>query len=647
MAQLNFPSMFDTRHAMDRQMQDDAHKAAVAGGGGKRYGMYYNSSLLGDQDIARKRNLLGMFGLGGDPRMQQQNALDDIMARFPNPQTPDDFVEISNALSGVGLHSYAEAAMDMANKVRTSMPERKTIKGADGYNYYADTGERVLPGVVAKEEEPKMHEAADGFWYYASGPNKGKRVFPEIKKPEEERKKSQAADGHWYFDDTKERVFPDVIKPETRTKTQAADGYWYWDDDGTRVFPEIIKPEQHEMQQGADGFLYYTSGPQLGQRVLPNVQVAAKDKSMHKAADGFYYFDDTQERVFPGVVKPTEQGQVTEGADGFKYWAGGADAGKRVFPNVIKPAEQPKTSKGADGYLYYQGGDNHAKRVYPDVMIPKDAANSFEQAALQTLEDDPDFLALSGPEQIEKYAENYRIFHPDNADSANEASLKNIRDDFIVKAQAKLKAAGDENWEEGGITAGDFDFHEFKTNAQKEIQAGNTDLTSVLAQYKIWDDRSTPILKDMDALSNLQYQIQIAKDEDNGQAWQAAQRGFVALMKDSNLSLAEVETVKNAGNLVRKAFNKISEWSTGVPTVEHIEETLAIMSHMEKIIVNRYNDKHTKFNESMSIAGSTPEILKAISGDKMEIVITSLNASLADVQAEIQKKIGAAQAAGQ
>jgi len=122
MAQLNFPSMFDTRHAMDRQMQDDAHKAAVAGGGGKRYGMYYNSSLLGDQDIARKRNLLGMFGLGGDPRMQQQNALDEIMARFPNPQTPDDFVEISNALSGAGLHSYAEAAMDMANETRTSMP---------------------------------------------------------------------------------------------------------------------------------------------------------------------------------------------------------------------------------------------------------------------------------------------------------------------------------------------------------------------------------------------------------------------------------------------------------------------------------------------------------------------------------------------
>ena len=60
------------------------------------------------------------------------------------------------------------------------------------------------------------------------------------------------------------------------------------------------------------------------------------------------------------------------------------------------------------------------------------------------------------------------------------------------------------------------------------------------------------------------------------------------------------------------------------------------MSHMEKIIVNRYNDKHTKFNESMSIAGSSPEILKAISGDKMEIV-----------QAEIERKQGLAEAAGQ
>ena len=148
MAELNFPSMFDTRQAMDRQMQEDAHKAGVSGGAGKRYGMYYNSSLLGDQDIAFKRSIRGMFGLGGDPRMEQQQLLDEIKAQFPNPKTPQDFVALSNALGGAGLHSYAEAAMDMANEVRTSMPARTKTKAADGYYYWDDDGSRVFEDVV-------------------------------------------------------------------------------------------------------------------------------------------------------------------------------------------------------------------------------------------------------------------------------------------------------------------------------------------------------------------------------------------------------------------------------------------------------------------------------------------------------------------
>lgn len=43
-------------------------------------------------------------------------------------------------------------------------PERKVIKGADGYNYYQDTNERVLPGVEQDEKEPKIQKIkqADG-----------------------------------------------------------------------------------------------------------------------------------------------------------------------------------------------------------------------------------------------------------------------------------------------------------------------------------------------------------------------------------------------------------------------------------------------------------------------------------------------------
>ena len=85
--QFSMPSMFDTRYAMDRQMQTDAHAAGIAGGGGKRYGMYYNSSLLGDRDNASLMSLTGMMGGQGDPRIQKQNAIDTIMKQYPNPET--------------------------------------------------------------------------------------------------------------------------------------------------------------------------------------------------------------------------------------------------------------------------------------------------------------------------------------------------------------------------------------------------------------------------------------------------------------------------------------------------------------------------------------------------------------------------------
>lgn len=65
-------------------------------------------------------------------------------------------------------------------KLATS-PERKIVKGADGYNYYAGTGQRVLPNVV-KEDSPdyKTIKDAAGFLRYLEGPQKGERVFPEV-----------------------------------------------------------------------------------------------------------------------------------------------------------------------------------------------------------------------------------------------------------------------------------------------------------------------------------------------------------------------------------------------------------------------------------------------------------------------------------
>lgn len=145
--QFSMPSMFDTQYAMDRQMELDAQKAGQVGGGGKRYGMYYNASLLGDRDNASLMSLTGMLGGQGDPRIAKQNAIDTIMQQFPNPESAEDFKAIANALNAQGLYDESARAMAMANDITSSIPERKTIQGADGYKYYIDDGTRVLPGI--------------------------------------------------------------------------------------------------------------------------------------------------------------------------------------------------------------------------------------------------------------------------------------------------------------------------------------------------------------------------------------------------------------------------------------------------------------------------------------------------------------------
>ena len=117
--QFSMPSMFDTRYAMDRQMELDAQKAGQVGGGGKRYGMYYNSSLLGDRDNASLMSLTGMLGGQGDPRIAKQNAIDTIMQQYPNPETPEDFTAIGNALRGSGLYDEAARADKMASDMTT------------------------------------------------------------------------------------------------------------------------------------------------------------------------------------------------------------------------------------------------------------------------------------------------------------------------------------------------------------------------------------------------------------------------------------------------------------------------------------------------------------------------------------------------
>ncbi|MEG9884924.1 MAG: hypothetical protein V6Z86_10055 [Hyphomicrobiales bacterium] len=64
---------------------------------------------------------------------------------------------------------------------RMRHPPRETITGADGYNYYQNTGERVLPN-VERQSERRTIKGADGYLYYQDD---GSRVLPNVKQPED------------------------------------------------------------------------------------------------------------------------------------------------------------------------------------------------------------------------------------------------------------------------------------------------------------------------------------------------------------------------------------------------------------------------------------------------------------------------------
>ena len=110
--------------------------------------------------------------------------------------------------------SQYKEAYELKNLLGIDMPtatDRKIVKGNDGFNYYPDTGERVLPNVVANTK------ASD-------------------------RKTIQGADGFNYFVDTGERVLPEVVqknKASDRKYEKAGDGFYRYIDDGTKVFGDV------------------------------------------------------------------------------------------------------------------------------------------------------------------------------------------------------------------------------------------------------------------------------------------------------------------------------------------------------------------------------------------------------------------------
>jgi hypothetical protein len=89
-------------------------------------------------------------------------------------------------LRSLTLPGYVSLQQKRAEQMLLGSGDRKIIKAADGYNYYADTGKRVLPDIEKDKMSYDMKKDANEYWRYTEGPMKGQRVFPDVTKEKEE-----------------------------------------------------------------------------------------------------------------------------------------------------------------------------------------------------------------------------------------------------------------------------------------------------------------------------------------------------------------------------------------------------------------------------------------------------------------------------
>jgi len=79
----------------------------------------------------------------------------------------DEYSDVAQAIQG-GFMTPNEGMAEVMRRRNLPEKERKTIKGADGYNYYIDTGDRVLSGVEKTVTPPTKSSVEKKFDFFKS-----------------------------------------------------------------------------------------------------------------------------------------------------------------------------------------------------------------------------------------------------------------------------------------------------------------------------------------------------------------------------------------------------------------------------------------------------------------------------------------------
>jgi|19_taG_2_1085344.scaffolds.fasta_scaffold05111_4 hypothetical protein len=209
-----------------------------------------------------------------------------------------NFAIISGLLDTYLDYNQRERQMYMTAASRSK--NRQIVKGADGFQYYADTKERVIPEATAPAD------------------TKDAKYF------------------HWK--DPSNKVM-------TGTETQAlASGQNFWKQ-ATTDPTKIDKEAKDRTYKGADGHTYWLEGDKANQRVNKDIAMksSAKDRT-YKGADGYTYWlegSKANERVNEAIPMKASSDQskprIISGPDDKKYYEDIAPDGTKTLTQVPLP----------------------------------------------------------------------------------------------------------------------------------------------------------------------------------------------------------------------------------------------------------------------------------------------------------------------
>ena len=366
----------------------------------------------------------------------------------------------SSPLLSEGLKTYREG-----QKVDD---DRQIIKGADGYQYYVDTGERVLPNVVIpeKEKEPKYTTVKPGEALYKDG-----ELVVERMNVEKDKKLYNLKPNSVLFDSNGNEIARGLDKSDTTV---------YKLNPGQKVF-DINGKEIAYYEEKEDDIIKLNPGQKAFDRdgnVLFESPALSKEPQIFKLSQGQKAFDAQGNEIASVAAKEPKPIDTTiTVSPGSKIFD--KETGTVIFDNPTN-APQQKIYKAQPGTTLIDGNGNV-------IYEAPEQKEYFKLKAGESIYDQNGNVIASG----KSIAENMDTYH--TFKTADERAR------FLIREYEK-KAGFDSN---GNIILDNLTQSE-KNDYERTLQTVDA---KFLAQIENWQDYVSEQYSTMPTIYNMEEQL--------------------------------------------------------------------------------------------------------------------------------------------